>query len=158
MPFRPDEFPLFTPLDRATIEGHIAKVSGILGDFVTQTGITDIAVHDRALYEIIERIEKRRVYFHIFYNGCKMGELNEAAFLCFWILKLTPFYSLTMPSHTLNTKIAVYLFGKILAFTAKRMNKPVRLSKQIIDDLFYAFSFRDLSKEAIMLIAETLMS
>jgi hypothetical protein len=38
------------------------------------------------------------------------------------------------------------------------MNKPVRLSKQIIDDLFYAFSFRDLSKEAIMLIAETLMS
>jgi hypothetical protein len=36
-------------------------------------------------------------------------------------------------------------------------NKKVNSTKQVADDLFYAFCYRDLSKEAIMAIAESLI-
>jgi hypothetical protein len=108
-------------------------------------------------YEVIERVEKRRVYFHIFYEGCKMGEMNEVSLICFWILKLMPFYSSKMSNLELNAKIAVHIFTNMLAFVQKRMNKKANINKQLLNDLYYAFRYRDLSKEAIMLIAEGLL-
>jgi hypothetical protein len=61
------------------------------------------------MLEIIERVEKRRVYFHVFYDGCKMGELNEGALFCYWILKLQPFFYTGMDSNMLNAKISLCL-------------------------------------------------
>ncbi|MCL1967626.1 MAG: hypothetical protein FWF67_07055, partial [Fibromonadales bacterium] len=48
-------------------------------------------IHNNAPIKVlIGRVEKRKIYFHIFHR-LKMDELNEAAFYCFWILKLQPF-------------------------------------------------------------------
>jgi hypothetical protein len=86
-----------------------------------------------------------------------MGELNEGALMCFWILKLTPFTSPKISTSILNARIALSIFFKMLFYVAQTKNKKVNSTKQIIDDLFYAFCYRDLSKEAIMAIAESLV-
>lgn len=158
MPFQPEDFPIFTAPDKNILQRQIEKISANLCNFTAKTGIGNITVHDYVLYEIIERVEKRRVYFHIFYNGCKMGELNEAALLCFWILKLTPFFSASIAASALNAKIAIFIFINVLTYTAAGTGKKLNLSKQIISDLYYTFCYRDISKEAIMILAETLIS
>jgi hypothetical protein len=157
MPYRPDDFGIFTTPDRATIQVDLKKINGYLFNFSKNTGITDFIAYDEVLFEVIERVEKRRVYFHIFYDGCNMGEINEVSLICFWILKLTPFFSRTIPSSELNAKIALHIFVNMLTYVQNSEKKQVNINRQIMDDLYYAFLYRDLSKEAVMLLAESLI-
>ena len=110
------------------------------------------------MYEIIERIEKRRIYFHIYYNGCKMGELNEGALMCFWIMKLTPFHFDGISSNILNAKIALCLFMNMLHYQTQKENKILNITENMVNDIYYSFRFRDLTKEAIMILAESLLN
>jgi len=106
---KPVEFPIFTKLDNNMVREYLLKLNQYLNNFSEFTGITNIIIHEDTLLEIFDRIEKRRIYFHIFYNGCKMGELNEGALMCFWIIKLCPFTCQNIPPDILNAKIALFL-------------------------------------------------
>jgi len=157
----PSDFPKFLPLEwpviKKMIEGTIPK---LLQNMVTVLGIEDqseISINYDTMVEILTRVEKRRVYFHIYYDGVKMGELNEASLICFWILKLMPFKHATISNKTLNAKIAYTFFINVLFYVAANTNKKVNVRKAILDQLLYAFQYRDLSKEAIMAIAESLL-
>ena len=110
------------------------------------------------MYEIIERIEKRRIYFHIYYNGCKMGELNEGALMCFWIIKLTPFHLNGIPNNILNSKIALCLFMNMIHYHTQKEKIKLNITENMVNDIYYAFRFRDLSKESIMILAESLIN
>jgi hypothetical protein len=155
-----EEFPVFTSLDRITIQNMLAKMANYLHN------ISDIIKIDHRkidtsmdiMYEIIERIEKRRIYFHIYYNGCKMGELNEGALMCFWIIKLTPFHFNSIPNNILNAKIALCLFLNVLHYHTKKENMKLNITENMVNDIYNAFRFRDLSKEAIMILAESLIN
>jgi hypothetical protein len=152
-----EDFPIFSQADPNTVKYLVRKLNRYLFNFSSQTGINGITIYQQSLYEMIERIEKRRVYFYIFYEGCRLGELNEGALMCFWILKLTPFYHSNIPTYTLNANIALCVFRNMLEYIAKLIGKKVNMTEQIINDLFYSFCYRDLSKESIMLLAESLL-
>jgi hypothetical protein len=155
---KPKDFPKFTKLDEKMAQDHLAKLNLHLANFTKATKITDITARDSTLVEIFDRIEKRRVYFHIFYNGCEMGELNEGALMCFWIAKLCPFTCPKLPPDILNAKIALFLFNTVVSFVAAKTKKKVHIAEQTIIDLFYSLRFRDISKEALMLLAESVIS
>jgi hypothetical protein len=154
---KPEEFPIFSKLDDIMARELVAKLNLYLSDFTQSTGISGITTHESTLLEIFDRIEKRRVYFHIFYNGCKMGELNEGALMCFWIIKLCPFACLGIPPDILNAKIALFLFNRVLSFVAEKTSKRVLITEQIIKDIYYSFRFRDISKESLMLLAGSMV-
>ena len=153
----PDEFPEFTKLDVRQAALLNSKFKFYLQDFESSYGITNISYADSVLVEICERIEKRRIYFHIFYNKCKMGEINEGSLMCFWILKLMPFSHCDIPANELNAKIALHLFFRVLLYIARKNGKNVNLTSSLYSDLYYSFRFRDLSKEAIMALAESMI-
>jgi hypothetical protein len=152
----PKEFPVFTKLDKRQTTLLRSRFKVYLKDFETNCGITDIYTSNPVMLEIYERIEKRRVYFHIFYNGCKMGELNEGSLMCFWILKLMPFSHPNIPANEINAKIALYLLNNMLIYYAKKNKKKINISNSL-KDLYYSFRFRDLSKEAIMALAGSMI-
>ena len=154
---KPEEFPLFTKLDDSMIASLLEKLNRYLSGFSSNTGIYGITAFENTVLEIFERIEKRRVYFHIYYDGCKMGELNEGALLCFWIVKLHPFFCPKLPVDILNVKIALYLFNSMVSYIAQKTNRKALVTPQIVKDLYYSFRFRDISKESIMLLAECLV-
>jgi hypothetical protein len=157
---KPEEFPVFTPLDSATMQRLMEKIPQYLSNITAVLGIkspNEIIVNPETLYEIITRVEKRRIYFHIYYNGLKMGELNEGALICFWILKLMPFKHETIPNTLLNTKIAYTFFINILFYEAAKKKKSVNVKSELMKNTLYAFQYRDLSKEAIMALAESLL-
>jgi hypothetical protein len=101
---KPHEFPKFTSLDQETIQKLMSKIPQYLQNDNVRIALgidnlNDLLVDQEALYEIILRVEMRRVYFHI-YHPIEMGELNEGALICFWILKLMPFKHNTMSQET----------------------------------------------------------
>jgi hypothetical protein len=156
---KPHEFPRFTPLDSATVQKLMSKIPQYLGNVSIALGIdnlNDLLVDQETLYEIISRVEMRRVYFHI-YHPIEMGELNEGALICFWILKLTPFKHNTISTAVLNTKIAYLLFMNMLKYVAAKTKKKVNVTRDLLSNTIYAFRYRDLSKEAIMALAESLL-
>jgi hypothetical protein len=104
---------------------------------------------------VIDRVEKRRVYFHVFYDGCKMGELNEGALFCYWILKLHPFFYPGMDSNILNAKISLCLFTNTIYRHSGAKGKITAISPQYLNDVYYSFRYRDLSKEALMMMIES---
>ena len=154
---RPEEFPIFTKLDNNMVLELLRKFNLYLNNFSQSTGILNIIIQENTLLEIFDRVEKRRIYFHIFYNGCKMGELNEGALMCYWIIKLNPFSSSNIPTDILNAKIALFLLNNVLSLVAAKSNKKINISEHVIKDIYYSFRFRDISKESLMLLAGSLL-
>ena len=153
---KPKDFPVFSHIDKSTIDQMAAKIVSLLGNLSAVLGIdtTEIIRSDDVLIEVIERVEKRRVYFHVYYDGCEMGELNEGALLCFWIVKLHPFYHPDINSNTLNAKIAICLFTNAIYYHSEKTKKDRRIPEHFINDLFYSLVYRDISKESLMILAE----
>ena len=153
------DFPKFCGADKATIAHSIQKLTKYLENNIRQVfeipGTDEFYYDDNALFEVLNRVEMRRIYFHVFHNGIEMGELNEGSLLCFWILKLMPFQHKTTSTRVLNVKIALCLFCNMLQYVASRQGKVVNKSKDLWQKLAYAFQYRDLSKEALMMLAET---
>jgi len=125
------------------------------------TGIYLEAITEKTslIREIISRVEKRKVYFHLFHNGLEMGELNESALYCFWILKFQPFklkhdkITAIRNTNKVNVLIAVYLFlaaVKTAVNKKKGTNYGLNISNEFLKNLAYSFKYQDLSKEAIM--------
>jgi hypothetical protein len=165
MAYKPVDFPQFTSPDSSMARAWMNKLRDyLLRNIVSALGIQDrkeVKLDRDILYEIFTRIEKRRVYFHI-YHSMEMGEINEGALICFWILKLMPFRMQGMSASLLNTQIAYIVFDNLLHYVANKTNKKagakklnVNIKKKLMDDLLYAFQYRDLSKEAIMALVES---
>ena len=156
---KPKDFPVFTHIDKSALEQMARKMIQLMGNLSNVLGVDtkEITISDDVLIEIIERVEKRRIYFHIFYNGCEMGELNEGALLCFWIVKLHPFYHPKINSNTLNAKIAICLFTNAVYYYSEKTKKERRIPEQFINDLYYSLMYRDISKESLMVLAESFL-
>jgi len=154
---KPADFPVFSYIDKRTIESMVTKIVKLLGNLSTVLGIdtAEIIKSEDVLIEIIERVEKRRIYFHVFYDGCEMGELNKGALLCFWIVKLHPFYHPRIDSNTLNAKIAICLFTNAIYYHSEKTKKERKIPDHFISDLYYSLVYRDISKESLMILAES---
>ena len=107
---------------------------------------------------VIDMAERRRIYFHVFHGGMSMGELNEVCLLSFWILKLYPFFDIEAPDININLLFALRLFTNTILYIANQRGHKTNISEDIVNHLIHAFTYRDLSKEAIMAIAESLIA
>jgi hypothetical protein len=152
-----EDFPIFGSLDKQTFEHMFRKLEGYLQNLSNVLNIdpSRISFSRQTMLEIIDRVEKRRVYFHVFYDGCKMGELNEGALFCYWILKLHPFFYPGLDSNILNAKISLCLFTNTIYRHSGAKGKNIAISPHYLNDVYYSFRYRDLSKEALMRMIES---
>jgi hypothetical protein len=157
---KPGEFPIFTPIDRGAISQAALKFSRYLDNLPSVLGIdiSEIHISEDVVREIVGRVEKRRVYLHVFHGGSEMGELDEGALLSFWITKLCPFYHPGISSGVLNAKIALCLFINSVYYHSDIVRNEKRISTEFLDHLFYSLRFRDIGKESLMLLAESLVT
>jgi hypothetical protein len=119
--------------------------------------VSDIECRKDVIFDIIERVAMRRVYFYVFHNK-KMSEQNAIAHYCFWILKLAPLFNKQCPNQHINTLLAIFLFVNMLKRVGRAKNKSVVFNHKFVQNIAYAFVYRDVSKEAIMAIADALLA
>jgi len=166
---KPEGFPTWSPLSFVEITALQRKFydyyAGVLK--LLKLKESEIACDRDTLAEIITRVEKRRVYFWIYYSedgkNCKMSKCNETALYCYWIVKLKPFYKADDPC--INEKIATFHFvHRLDRHVATENAKPggkaktLNISERFLKVLSYDLRYRDISKEALMTFAEALIS
>lgn len=136
---------------------------GLYVDVHRDLKIDDIDVDKPLLAELLVRIDKRKDYFIIFHDDTDMNEIKEAALFAYWLLKFKPFSikdknsNLYMKYAQINEAFAVFVLYSTLKEAASRLsNMEFSISKEYNRKIMYAFKFWDVSKEALMLIAESL--
>jgi hypothetical protein len=151
------QYAKYVPLTPNEKYYRLCKISDVFSDFAKIAKRGTVSCRKDVLLDIIERVEKRNVYFHIF-HGIVMSEQNEAALYCFWILKLSPFFDDKNPNSHINAFFAAFLFLRMVSRVGRRTKRSIAVDRKYVQNLFYAFLYRDISKEAIMLAAETLLT
>ena len=123
----------------------------------------NIVVDAPAVAEIFVRVDKRKDYFIIFHDDTDMNEIKEAALMAYWILKFKPFsvksedIVVRRKYSQINEAFAVFILYSTIKEETKRIEgMEFLISKEFNQKIMYAFKFWDISKEALMLIAESL--
>jgi hypothetical protein len=150
----PNEYPRFGFLS----EEKIAEKSSLLSTWIWENSKIPkgkLLQSDDCIRRIIDLVERRRVYFHVF-HGIDMSEWNEASLYCFWIAKLHPYLSEGKQLPETNSIIAVRLLYNTVNKFRKRNGKS-SVGHPCITNLIHAFTYRDISKESVMAIFETLI-
>ena len=124
--------------------------------------VEDLAINGRILGDIIVRVDKRSDYFLIFHEQTHISEIKKAALYAYWILKLKPLsvVSPIIEKRTrysyINETFALFILYGVLREKASRLDKEFSPSEEYTRKIAYAFKYWNISKEAVILIAETL--
>jgi len=159
----PGEFPIFKDIDLITFLAWRC-------DFITRIEllakrlpyVCKVNYNVNHISLILDMLQRRRVYFWVF-HCLALGELNEACLICFWILKLNPFFDPNNPHRNLNLDLALNVFLDGIRYTVSKNNEKFKqklaanFDDNIVEHLKHAFAVRDISKEAIMALAESLI-
>jgi len=138
------------------IIAYYGKIQEWLESYLKLHGIAIESVHAdlRLIGNAIVRVLKRKDYYMVFHNGVKLSEVKEASLLAYWIVKYRPFTITSDVSDrnplNINEGFATFIILSSLP------NVKNTLSGEYIKSFVYGLQYWDLSKEAMMLIAETL--
>ena len=140
---KPEDFPKFEPLSKKVIAEKALNLRTWIWDNERDIPKDRLAVSNECIIDIIDLVEKRRVYFHVF-HGIEMSEWNEAALPA-------------RQSNEVNTNIAIRLMKRTIA-RIKEDTKNKKFNKgSIFSNVKHAFRYRDMSKEAIMALFECMI-
>jgi len=157
----PNDYPQFGILDAQKFNDQAIKVMGWIWESEADIPRDRLSMSSACMSSIIDLVERRRVYFHVFHR-IEMSEWNEAALYCFWIAKLQPFADIPPPntkgrqSNEVNAAIAVRLLCRV-ANKLRQQNGKGKLEKINISNLIHSFRFRDVSKESVMSLLEVMI-
>lgn len=149
---------------------EIEHFRNIAASFIESNGYgkEDIDVAETKVFQIITKVDQRKKYFAYFHH-LDISDFKELALYCFWIIKTQPLFCTKtklcekekIDFESLNEKFALYYLIKKLrslangnADTLTKINDF--FSKQYIYELIYSFTYRDISKEAMILLVETM--
>lgn len=148
---------------------EISHFDVLISNFIEESGysLEDIGIFETVVFQIITKVDQRKKYFEFFHH-IDISDFKELALYCFWIIKLKPLF-LTKKDANDDDKLAFESINEKLALY-KIINKFKSLAKddiqrQRIDDFFtveymyeliYSFTYRDISKEALTLLIETM--
>ncbi|MBQ8003523.1 MAG: hypothetical protein IJ299_00285 [Oscillospiraceae bacterium] len=125
--------------------------------------IDNVCIQKGLLPRIILRVDKREGYFMVFHDQTRINEIKQAALVAYWVLKLKPFMVITddpIMSHKFSRInegfAAFYLLSAFKQYAKRNGNEVKELSPRLVEELMYAFTYWDLSKESAILIAETI--
>ena len=154
----------YHPLSENELQILWKKHKFIIESFVLNNkyNTNDIYINENIVMSIIAKVDQRRRYFKYF-HGLDMSEYKEVALICFWYIKLRPIcISQKALSQDLkvydaiNEKLAVYYLLVSFRCMLEEKNLSTRqldsLPKKYLNEVIYSFTYRDISKEALILL------
>lgn len=156
-------------LNHSELQKMWEKHRSMINSFISGNGLdhSKISIDENAVLSVITKVNQRRQYFELF-HGIKMSEFKEVALNAFWIAKLKPLSvgdlqiirEQRKEYDALNEKLALYYILRCLraALKNKRKSEDVldALSSEYIDEFIYTLMYRDISKEALIMLVESM--
>lgn len=144
-------------------------------------GVTDakklFGVNKNSLYEIINKVKQRKEYFQIFHS-INISEFKQIALIVFWVIKLKPIFlryndemneddfEIDNPQVdyvSVNEAFGIYIIInglRSLLENSSNNSSNERITgfftKEYVNELRYTLYYRDISKEAMILLVETI--
>lgn len=155
----------YVPLSDENAYDYFVMLSGLLDKYLSIHNLTqnDIIINKNALGKLIGRVDKRKQYFIIFHDETYINEIKEMALFAYWIIKFSPFTIKfdkndgSLQGFRINEGFAAFIiFGTVKEVCKRSKKKRLNISKEYCEKLMYALKYWDLSKEALILVAETL--
>lgn len=156
---------IYLPPEEEILKDKSNKLLKQFEKYANATGlpIKDVCIQRTLIPRIILRVDKREGYFMVFHEQTRINEIKQAALVAYWILKLKPFMINTDDSDMsykycrINEGFAIfYLLSAFTQYAKQQGYDTANLSDRLIEELKYAFTYWDLSKESIILISETI--
>lgn len=123
----------------------------------------DVDFDFKLINEVNIRVDKRKDYYIIFHDT-KLNEVREAALTAFWILKFKPFlitkHEEDQRELNINCSFAAYvILSAVREYICRKYGGDKTFSindEEYLQRFRYSLKYWDLSKESLMMIAETL--
>ena len=121
----------------------------------------DYFVHQKNLYEVIRRVDKRSVYYKVFHELEKINELKRTAIFCYWVNTLKPFLVVKEDCPIYNSPNELFVVYLIISavrsaydevYPNQEFNYP---DDERISDIVYNIKFCDFSRESMINFVET---
>lgn len=154
----PSKLQIFWGKHKEVIEGFLSE---------NQYTADYLFVNEDIVLAVITKVDQRKEYFK-FFHGLDMSEYKEAALTAFWYVKLKPinvrtgeFSDKTLKEYeSINEKLAIYYIlktlRKMLFRAGKKADELNSISDKYLRELVYTLTYRDISKEAFILLIETM--
>lgn len=124
----------------------------------------EVCIQRATLPRVILRVDKREGYFVVFHKGTQINEIKQAALVSYWIIKFKPFMIDSDEPNRMHRYSRInegfaffYILSACKQYAQKKGYSSMRdVSSRLKDEIMYAFTYWDLSKEAVILMAETI--
>ena len=160
----------YAPMEKAEWTEKVENLVKIIEKFLNDNGYKkdSVFLDDNALFQIISKVNQRKQYF-VFFHQLDISDFKEVALNCFWFLKLKPIslqkdllsVEQRFELSAINEKFVVYYLIKEFRALSDTLEKPQEeidafFDEEYIYELVYSFMYRDISKEALILLVETM--
>lgn len=167
----------YDPLKEDVLYQKSSKLLSHFAEYAKQhnLALSDVCIQRSLIPLIILRVDQREGYFVVYHKQTRINEIKQAALVAYWILKFRPFMIITDDpdrSHEfrrINEGFAAFYLLSAINEYSRRQGKTVmkehvdqqsdadaHLSESLVKELLHAFTYWDLSKEAVILNAETI--
>lgn len=153
--------------EKSEKEKRFRDLINIFREYAESSGIDELEIEFdfKLINEINIRVDKRKDYYIVFHKETYLNEVREFALLAFWVLKFKPFLITSEDGKDYNLNIncgfaAYIILAAVDEYIHRKSDgkKKLAVTKEYLEKFKYALKYWDLSKEALMLIAETLCS
>lgn len=159
----------YVALSESLLQERWNKHKKIIEDFLLDNNYDPdkVFVNEKVVLSVITKVDQRQKYFK-FFHGLEMSEYKEAALVAFWYIKLRPIMIRSdviaeyLPEEydSINEKLAVFFLLRTLRIMLIKRHRSEdeldALPKEYLRELVYTFTYRDISKEAIIMLIETM--
>ena len=144
----------------------VQDILDIFSEYLKARGLTplDGRADNFILGRIIVRVDQRNEYFKIYHANTRLSEMRRAGLLAYWILKYRPFGIETADKSKWQNKLKVneaVALHMILGMVSKLAhgNSEIKLmvSPEYCRKILHGFREQELSKEAFMIVADSLL-
>jgi len=111
------------------------------------------------LREALIRTDKRYLHYRMYYNGMRMDEKKRLAEVCYWVIRLNVISLKSGGSITESARMSSEVVKCFVESYCRRQGYTCRiLDNETSDYLVYALSYRELSRETLVLLTEGLIA
>jgi len=156
----------YEALTKELLQLDWAKHKKIIEQFIGNNKYSSdcLYVNHDTVMSIIAKVNQRKKYFEYF-HGLDMSEFKETALISFWYIKMKPICLKDKKVDdnnldAINERLALYYIISNFRHVLKERKMSEKaldaLPEEYINELIYSFTFRDISKEAMILLVESI--
>jgi len=136
----------------------VNSVEIIWNKFLTIIKTDTYQVNLKIIFEIIERVDKKKAHYKIFHNGMNISEYKEASLYGYWISKLKPITYISNKEvnvKDVNEAFAIFFVLVTIRELKGMTDKDFCFNKSFVKSLIYSLKYRNLTEEALITIFDT---